>query len=706
MFTPDLRIRLGYGLVLLVLTCIVIGAALQIRALLRLDADHAKLVNAAGRQRFLALYSVHRSLLGVKTGDSPQVSAAARLADWSHEESSVALRLQPFCLPSSPLCGDFSALQSLHRSITRALEVIGAEGGHAAPATEAAKLEGALDQYVSAADRWVWDFARRLDADIVSQQRRLCYWSLTLTVAFALAIVLLIELGIRRSRIRQGLRERAVDRWQRLQREAEIRRTEAALATFESYKHALDQHAIVAVTDPRGVITSVNDKFCTISGYSRTELIGSTHALINSGVHPRATFLGLWQSLAKGQIWRGELCNRTKGGALYWADTTIVPLLDADGHIDRYIAIRADITERKLAGERLVLEEARARESEIRLQKMADTVPAMIAYWDANQICRFANRAHFARLGLTVDEMLGKSISEVYGALFVEDNRAHIEAALRGEHQIFDYAMVSASGERYHTQREYVPVRDCDAVVGFYVLATDITERKNSALQLANQKTLFATTSQLAGVGGWEFDAASGALSWSEMVDGIYELPAGTRLSLDGALEHYPPAARETLARAVRSSLDDGVSFDLELPVVTARGNHRWVRIICTPQMADGACVRLFGAVQDVTAARAAADALRIAKETARGSVGSDQRHLGPFEDRSRRPRTRGRRVRPARSHRRNDRRRGPQGERETFGTVRRCRFRVSEPVPRRSHAIAADSAEPGQQRRQVHGSR
>ena len=635
---PDPRIRLGYGLLLLVLTLVAIGAAIEIRALLRLEAHHAELVNDAGRQRFLAVYSVHRSLLPVSAGDSPQPSAAARLADWSYEESAVALHLQPFCAPGAPLCSDFSALQALHRSITRALASIGTGGGHAASATEAAKLEEALDHYVSAADRWVGDFAKRLDSDIRSQQRRLGYWSVTLMLAFALAIVILIESAIRRTQIKQGLRERAAERDQRMQLEAEIRRTEAALATFESYKHALDQHAIVAVTDQRGVITSVNDKFCSISGYSRAELIGSTHSLINSGVHPRATFLGLWQSIAKGQIWRGELCNRTKAGALYWVDTTIVPLFDAGGRVAQYIAIRADITARTLAQEQLVMEEARARESEIRLQQMADAVPAMIAYWDTSQVCRFANRAHFARLGLTVDEMLGKSIREVYGEGFAKDNRAHIEAALRGEQQVFDYAMTSAAGEHYHTQREYVPVRDCNGVVGFYVRATDITDGKNSAIQLANQKTLFAATSQLAGVGGWEFDVASGTLSWSEMVYRIYELPTGATLSLEAALDHYPPVPRETLAQAVRSSLNEGVSFDLELPAVTARGNHRWVRCICTPQMVDGACVRLFGAVQDVTAARAAADALRIAKETAETATSAKSAFLANMSHEIRTP--------------------------------------------------------------------
>lgn len=128
---------------------------------------------------------------------------------------------------------------------------------------------------------------------------------------------------------------------------------EAALRESATLLRSLDKHGIISIADRTGTIIDVNDGFCQISGYQREELIGQDHRIINSGVHSKAFWKEVWDTIIQGKSWRGEVCNCRKDGSLYWVDSTIIPFVGSDGLIEKYISIRFDITERKLIEEKL-----------------------------------------------------------------------------------------------------------------------------------------------------------------------------------------------------------------------------------------------------------------------------------------------------------------------------------------------------------------
>ncbi len=273
-------------------------------------------------------------------------------------------------------------------------------------------------------------------------------------------------------------------------------KAEQALREVEWLRQALDQHALVAVTDPDGVITAVNDTFCRLSGYSSEELIGRTHRLLESGRHPASRWQDLRETLARGQTWRGVICNRAKDGHLYWVDTAILPCGDSSGRIDRHLSIGTDVTARQQAEEQILASR----------KLLADVLSAAsevsIVATDPAGLITLFNRGAERLTGWTAEELVGRATPErLHVAEEVEARAEEIlaatgrkvegirvftaEAELQGAERR-DWTYVRRDGTRFPVSLVVTAMRDGEGrITGYLGIAQDVTQLRQATAELA-----------------------------------------------------------------------------------------------------------------------------------------------------------------------------------------------------------------------------
>lgn len=261
--------------------------------------------------------------------------------------------------------------------------------------------------------------------------------------------------------------------------------------------YALDASSIVAITDPKGKITFVNDKFCEISKYDREELIGEDHRILNSNYHPKEFIKDLWKTIGQGNVWKGEIRNKAKDGTIYWVDTTIVPFLNAKGKPYQYVSIRSDITSRKITEENL-----RNTVKELRDVNFALDQSSIVAITDQKGTITMVNDKFCEISKYTREELLGEDHkilnSGFHSTAFFKELWKVIGQGNVWKGEIRNKAK---DGTYYWVDTTIVPfLNEKGKPYQYLAIRNDITERKKSEEMLHRSDKLSAIGELAAGV--------------------------------------------------------------------------------------------------------------------------------------------------------------------------------------------------------------
>ncbi|MBB4844480.1 PAS domain S-box-containing protein [Paucibacter oligotrophus] len=377
-----------------------------------------------------------------------------------------------------------------------------------------------------------------------------------------------------------------------------------SMGVSKSLLDTIHRHAIVSVADAAGTIIDANEAFSRISGYSREELLGRNHRIVNSGQHPPEFWRELWAAISVGKSWQGEICNRSKSGEIYWVNSIIAPILDENGRVQQYISIRTDVTAARRARSDL----AEQRE---RLARIIDGTH--VGTWEWNEQtgeARF-NERWASITGRKLAEMVPLN-SRTWLRYIHPDDMVMASDMLarhcRGDTEFFEceLRLLHSSGAWiWCLMRGKLYERDA-AAAPRWIAGTlmDINARKRSEEELLRKQAALDRSELLAGLGGWEYDLQTRELIWSEQTCRLHDIPPGTPVTMEQALSYFSAEDRARLQQAMEKAKDPSESWDMELALHTDLGRFLWVRSVGEASFDDNGAMRIVGTYQDISAQR------------------------------------------------------------------------------------------------------
>lgn len=257
-------------------------------------------------------------------------------------------------------------------------------------------------------------------------------------------------------------------------------------------KAALGEAALLSVTNRAGIITEVNERFCRLSGFRREELVGADYRVIKSGEHPPAFYAAMWAGLIAGRSWRGELCNCMRSGARFWLDTCIVPICDAQGVPQEFLAIAQDISARKSL-------EARLNEQSHISRQILDAVPLPVYIKDEAGTYLGVNRAFSEFFGVRGEDWIGRSVTDLLApAQAARQAEMDAEVFASGQPRAEESNLQLPAGKSCPVLSYKAPVTRADgSLYGVVGTVTDLSTQRQLELDLFHAREAAEAATQL-----------------------------------------------------------------------------------------------------------------------------------------------------------------------------------------------------------------